>query len=71
VLGFPLYQCLPRMERYRRLSIKINRSDVKLEYRARYYAPADFQHSNKDDRERELEEQLASDLPGDPTLLCT
>jgi len=49
--------------RYRRLSIKINRSDVKLEYRAGYYAPADFQHSNKDDRERELEEQLASDLP--------
>jgi len=36
---------------------------VKLEYRAGYYAPADFQHSNKDDRERELEEQLASDLP--------
>jgi VWFA-related protein len=48
---------------WRRLSIKINRSDVKLEYRPGYYAPADFKHSNKEDRERELDEQLASDLP--------
>ncbi|WP_158751270.1 VWA domain-containing protein [Acidobacterium sp. S8] len=48
---------------YRRLSIKINRSDLKLEYRPGYYAPADFKHSNKDDRERELGDELASDLP--------
>src|SRR5580700_1737590 len=49
--------------RYRRLSIKINRSDVKLEYRPGYYAPADYKHSNKEDRERQLDDQLASDLP--------
>jgi VWFA-related protein len=49
--------------RYRKLTIKINRPGVKLEYRPGYYAPADFQHSGKEDRERELEEQLASDLP--------
>jgi VWFA-related protein len=48
---------------YRRLSIKINRSDVKLEYRPGYYAPADYKHSNKEDRERQLEDQIASDLP--------
>jgi VWFA-related protein len=48
---------------YRRLAIKVIRSDVKLEYRHGYYAPADFKHSNKEDRERELDEQLASDLP--------
>ncbi|HVW79193.1 MAG TPA: VWA domain-containing protein [Alloacidobacterium sp.] len=48
---------------YRRLSIKVNRPDVKLEYRPGYYAPADFKHSNKEDRERELDDQLASDLP--------
>ncbi len=48
---------------YRRLSIKINRSDVKLEYRPGYYAPADYKHSNKEDRERQLSDQLASDLP--------
>jgi VWFA-related protein len=49
--------------RYRKLMIKINRPGVKLEYRPGYYAPADFQHSGHEDRERDLEEQLASDLP--------
>jgi VWFA-related protein len=49
--------------RYRKLTIKINSPGVKLEYRPGYYAPADFQHSGKEDREHELEEQLASDLP--------
>jgi VWFA-related protein len=48
---------------YRRLSVKINRSDVKLEYRPGYYSPADYKHSNKEDRERQLSDQLASDLP--------
>ena len=48
---------------WRRLSIKLNRSDVKLEYRPGYYAPADYKHSNKEDRERQLEDELASDLP--------
>jgi VWFA-related protein len=49
--------------RYRKLTIKINRPGVKLEYRPGYYAPADFKHSGHEDRERELEDQLASDLP--------
>ncbi len=49
--------------KYRKLTIKINRPGVKLEYRPGYYAPADFKHSGKEDRERELEEQLTSDLP--------
>ena len=49
--------------RYRKLTVKVNRTDVKLEYRPGYYAPADYQHSNREDRERQLEEQLASDLP--------
>src|SRR6201996_377409 len=49
--------------RYRRLSIKINRPNVRLEYRPGYYAPADYKHANRDERERQLQEQLASDLP--------
>lgn len=48
---------------YRKLTVKINRPGVKLEYRPGYYAPADFQHSGREDRERDLDEQLASDLP--------
>jgi VWFA-related protein len=49
--------------RYRKLTIKVNRPGVKLEYRPGYYAPADFQHAGKEDHERDLDEQLASDLP--------
>jgi VWFA-related protein len=49
--------------KYRKLTIKINRPGLKLEYRPGYYAPADFKHSGREDRERELEDQLASDLP--------
>jgi VWFA-related protein len=49
--------------RFRKLAFKVNRPGVKLEYRPGYYAPADFKHSAKEDRERDLEDQLASDLP--------
>ncbi|MDR3738608.1 MAG: VWA domain-containing protein [Terracidiphilus sp.] len=49
--------------KYRKLTIKVNRPGIKLEYRPGYYAPADFKHSGREDRERELDEQLASDLP--------
>jgi VWFA-related protein len=48
---------------YRHLTIKVNRDDVKLEYRPGYYAPADFQHQKTEDREQALTEQLRSDLP--------
>jgi VWFA-related protein len=54
---------LVRDGKYRKLTIKVNRPGVKLEYRPGYYAPADFKHSGHEDRERDLEEQLASDLP--------
>ena len=54
----------PRRDgRYRKLEVKLNRNDVKLEYRQGYYAPADFKHSTNDDRERQLDEELASQLP--------
>jgi hypothetical protein len=49
--------------KYRHISVSIERPGVKLEYRKGYYAPADFKHSNQDDRERQLQEELASDLP--------
>ena len=49
--------------RYRKLTIKVDRPGLKLEYRPGYYAPADFRHQGHEDRERELEEQLASDMP--------
>ena len=49
--------------KYRKLTVKITRPGIKLEYRPGYYAPADFKHSGKEDREQELQDELASDLP--------
>ena len=48
---------------YRHLTVKLNRTDVKMDYRPGYYAPADFQHQKTEDRELQLTEQLRSDLP--------
>lgn len=54
----------PRMDgHYRRISVKLNRPGVKLEYRSGYYGPRDFQHFTKEDREQQLEDEMASDLP--------
>ncbi len=49
--------------RYRHIVMKSNLHDVKIDYRRGYYAPADYQHATKDDKERQLEEELASELP--------
>jgi len=53
--------------RYRRLVVKLNDKKnipgAKIDFRRGYYAPADFKHSTGDDKERELEEELASELP--------
>jgi VWFA-related protein len=49
--------------RYRRLKVTVNRPDVKLEYRAGYYAGRDYQHMKSTDRETQLEDELAAELP--------
>lgn len=54
---------LARDGSYRHLTVKLNRSDVKLDFRPGYYAPADFQHQKTEDREQALTEQMRSDLP--------
>ncbi|MCL2661640.1 MAG: VWA domain-containing protein, partial [Acidobacteriaceae bacterium] len=54
---------------FRRLTVKLNRSDLKdlkdakLEYRQGYYAPADFQHQKSEDREQVLMDEMRSDFP--------
>ncbi len=62
VLGFHSTDTA-RDGRYRKLEIRVNRPDLKLSYRPGYYAPADFEHSNGEQRERDLEAALNSDLP--------
>jgi len=54
---------LARDGKFRKLTIRVKRSGVKLEYRPGYWAPADFRHSTNEDRERQLDEEVASDLP--------
>jgi len=49
--------------RYRHITVKVNLPGVKIDYRRGYYAPADYQHSTKEDKELQLQEQLASELP--------
>jgi VWFA-related protein len=48
---------------FRRLKVQVNRPDVKLEYRSGYYADRDYEHSNRADREGQLEDELMSELP--------
>jgi VWFA-related protein len=54
---------LARDGRYRRIVVKTNLAGVKIDYRRGYYAPADYKHSTQDDKERQLEEELASEMP--------
>jgi VWFA-related protein len=49
--------------KFRRLRVQINRPEIKLEYRSGYYAGRDFVHSNRADREQQLNDELASELP--------
>jgi VWFA-related protein len=48
--------------RFRRITVKVKRSDLKLDYRSGYYAARDFAHATKEDREQQLQDQLLSDL---------
>jgi VWFA-related protein len=49
--------------RYRRISVRLKRGDVKIEAREGYYADRDFSHTAKGDRELQLQEQLSMQIP--------
>jgi len=54
--------------RFRRISVRLKRPDLRVEHRAGYYADRDFAHTGRQDRERLLQEQLstpvsATDIP--------
>jgi VWFA-related protein len=54
--------------RFRRVQVRVRRDGLRVEARAGYYAPRDFQHTSRGDRETLLQEQLfaavsATDLP--------
>src|SRR5256714_1458245 len=62
VLGFTSNNPL-KDGKFRRLKVQVNRSDVKLDFRAGYYAGRDFEHLNRADREQQLEDELDAQLP--------
>jgi VWFA-related protein len=62
VLGFTSNKPL-KDGRFRRLKVQVNRPDLKLDFRAGYYAGRDFEHLNRADREQQLDDELAAQLP--------
>ena len=62
VLGFTSNNPL-KDGRFRHLKVQVNRPDLKLDYRSGYYAGRDFEHLNRADREQQLDDELAAQLP--------
>ena len=48
--------------RFRRVKIRVNRPELRVEHRSGYYGDRDFRHSGREDRERQLQDQLLTDL---------
>ena len=55
--------------KYRRIQVKVNRPGLNLDFRKGYYAPKDFQHFNAEDKNQQMEEELASELPNTDVAL--
>ena len=72
VLGYTSSN-LAKDGRYRRINVTVKRKDVKVDHRRGYYAEADFQHTTKENRETQLQEQFASEIPSTdlPVYLST
>lgn len=47
---------------YRKITVKVNQADVRLDFRRGYYGPRDFRHFTREDRDQQMEEEMNSDL---------
>jgi hypothetical protein len=68
VLGYKSSNAM-RDGKYRHIQVKVNRPGVTLEFRKGYYAPKDFQHFNAEDKEQQMDDELASELPNTDVAL--
>jgi VWFA-related protein len=68
VLGYKSSNAM-RDGKYRHIQVKINRQGVNLEFRKGYYAPKDFRHFNAEDKEQQMDDELASELPSTDVAL--
>lgn len=62
VLGFTSTNPL-KDGKFRHLRVQLKRPDVHLDFRNGYYAGRDFEHLNRADREQQIQDELASELP--------
>jgi VWFA-related protein len=63
LLGYYLGADVKRDGRWRTIRVKVSAPGVRVRYRNGYYAPRDFQHLEKEDREEQLAEAMSSDNP--------
>ena len=49
--------------KFRRVKVALTRPDLKLEYRKGYFGPKDYAHFDKEDREQQMLDEIASELP--------
>lgn len=61
VLGYSSTNAV-RDGRFRRIAVRVKTPGMRIEHRAGYYAAKDFTHFTRDDRERQLQEQLFSEV---------
>ena len=61
VLGYSSTNAL-QDGKFRRIAVRVKTPGLRVEHRAGYYAAKDFTHLTRDDRERQLQEQLYSEV---------
>ncbi|MBZ5502030.1 MAG: VWA domain-containing protein [Acidobacteriia bacterium] len=63
LVGYNLPPDVKRDGRWRAVTVKVNVPGAHVRYRNGYYAPRDFQHLQREDREQQLAEAMRSERP--------
>lgn len=63
LIGYSLGADVKRDGRWRQVHVKVNAPGAHVRFRDGYYAPRDFQHLQKEDRDQQLADAINSDNP--------